>query len=295
MVLQDQKEELISLNEELKQSEDEVISQRDNIIAQKELLASQHHQLTQSIKAAEVIQSAILPVETCLNRSFEAHFVLFKPRDTVSGDFYWFSNKHDMRIMAVVDCTGHGVPGAFMSMMSYALLNEIIKIKHLRDPSQILEKLRAELKTSLKQDDLYQGYGMDMVLITLENESNEQIKVSFAGAKRPLWYITPQCTGIQEIAGDRISIGFRPHYKRSFNTHELMVPRGTLCYLTSDGLLDQNNTAMEKIGAKQLKQFLFDHHERPLDCQKVALESMLTQHMKGVSQRDDILLLGIKV
>lgn len=295
LILYEQKEELMTVNNALQQSQDEVIAQRDDIFHKKELLNKQHNKLTQSVKSAQTIQAVILPDKERIKAAFKDYFILFKPRDVVSGDFYWFENIQGKRVIAAVDCTGHGIPGAFMSMIGFTLLNEIIKTQQMTNPAQILEKLRQNIRQELKQEATYRHDGMDMAILVLENIAPNQTEVNFAGAKRPVWYITPGSNHIQEIPGSRISIGLKLHNARCFTSQKFIAPSGTLLYTGSDGLADQNNAQMDKLGTKPLQQLLFANHLLPLAEQKKRLEEVLSKHMAGMEQRDDILWMGLQL
>ena len=293
--LREQSEELLATNEELKQSEEEVTSQRDNIEEKNMLLSTQHHQLTQSVKAAFTIQKAILPSEKRLVKEFDEHFVIYRPKDVVSGDFYWVGKIHNKRIVGAIDCTGHGVPGAFMSMIGFTLLNDIIKTKQETNPAQILERLRIRVARVLNQQESGNNSGMDAAFVVLEAVENEEVQVSFAGAKRPLWYIMPNGSGLEIIKGDRVSIGFAFGQSRAITHHTIRCKKGTLLYLSSDGFVDQNNATQMKFGSENLQKLVHQNHELSLAQQKQVLEDALSNHMKNTEQRDDILWMGLKV
>ncbi|MGB0521842.1 MAG: two-component regulator propeller domain-containing protein [Flammeovirgaceae bacterium] len=295
-VLQTQKGEIVAQNEELQQQSEEIMAQRDAIEAQNKTLTIQNHHIKQSIKSAQTIQEAILPFEQRMQEELTEYFVLFRPRDVVSGDFYLMEKIENKITVAAIDCTGHGVPGAFMSLIGYALLNEIIKAKQITDPGEILEKLRFELRNALKQDKTGDQNGMDVAMVTIEYTNKEEglTKVLFAGAKRPLLYIDAN-KEMQRVKGSNVSIGIDYKDDRKITTKELYLPKGNILYLSSDGFADQNDTSRKKFGNKRIQDILIANCHLPLPEQKKVLDETLDQFMKGVQQRDDILLMGVKL
>ncbi len=273
-------------------------------LKEKEKLLTQLHekndQIISSIRYAERIQQAILPLSERLKTVFPEHFVIFKPRDIVSGDFYWFNKIGRKVVIAVVDCTGHGVPGAFMSMIGNTLLNEIVNEQRITEPALILENLHKEVRFALKQENGQTDTrdGMDVCLCTLELEKK---KIVFAGAKRPLYIVrnlksTEDGFEFIEIKGDRKSIGGRQkEKKRSFSNHEIEVEHGDMIYLTSDGFVDQNDSEGKKYGSRRLKEFLKAHADLPMDKQREMLLVELERHQGKEDQRDDITVIGIRI
>ncbi|AFM03139.1 tetratricopeptide repeat protein [Bernardetia litoralis DSM 6794] len=287
--------ELSTLNEELNQTQEEIIAQRDSIESQNILLEEQHQEIKYSIRAAQTIQNAILPLEEQMKQKLNDYFLIYRPRDVVSGDFYWLGSIGKTRIIGALDCTGHGVQGAFMSMIGFTILNKIVNTNKITKPEQILERLRKEIQQALRQKQTNQNNGMDAVIVTLEELDNNQTQVTFAGAKRPLWYIKNQETEIKEVKGSRISIGINYKDDRKITSETLVLPSGSLLYFGSDGLVDQNNMKREKLGTTKLKELLSQNALLPLNEQKEAIENALDEHMKDTKQRDDILWMGIKV
>ena len=221
-------------NEALISSEEEIRSQRDAIEVQ-------NHHITKSIKVAKTIQEAILPNQESLKQMFAEYFVIYRPRDVVSGDFYWVGNVDNKKIVAAIDCTGHGVPGAFMSMISFALINETVNTRQISRPEEALEQLRIDLRNALRQEITHNREGMDMAFVTIEPLENEQFQVEFAGAKRPLWYIEKGSPEIQKIDGSRLTIGITYQEKKSIAAQSFTCSKGTMFYIGSDGFADQNN------------------------------------------------------
>ena len=226
---------------------------------------------------------------------FPDHFVLFKPKDVVSGDFYWVQRKENMVFVAVADCTGHGVPGAFMSMIGNTLLDHIIRIKRVFNPALALEHLHTEIKRVLRQDESQDRNGMDMALCVFKKMPTNQVQLTFAGAKRSLYYTSPKPSQVQELRGSSKSIGGLQPSAYCFANQQLIFTQNDLIYLSSDGYCDQNNQARRILGKVKYQQLLQNNHRQPMAQQKKILEDTLHQHMQGTYLRDDILVLGLKL
>jgi serine phosphatase RsbU (regulator of sigma subunit) len=269
--------------------------QKNHIQRQKDILDLQHKKINASIHYAQNIQRAILPVEKELRRFFE-YFIIYRPKDIVSGDFYWYAEINSTLYLAVIDCTGHGVPGAFMSMIGNRLFNEIVLVNKIYDPAKILTILNIKIIEALRQDVSENNDGMDVCLVAI-NSHNDQRKVLFSGAKRPLLVYKNQSKEFIEIKGDRYSIG---GYKKSeqtkqFTTHEIDIEFNDILYLSSDGLIDQNNEARKRFGSSRLREILTDNIAQPLSKQQEIIENKLDHFQGNVEQRDDITLIGLKL
>jgi ligand-binding sensor domain-containing protein/serine phosphatase RsbU (regulator of sigma subunit) len=241
-----------------------------------------------SLRYAQTIQHSILPTEKEMREAFEQYFVLFEPKDVVSGDFYWMSRTEDQVLVAVLDCTGHGVPGAFMSLIGYALLNEIVNRPGVHSPSGILEDLNTEIKKLLHDSEYHNTeYGMDACFCRINTKTHE---LTYAGAKRPLLYI--ENNEVQEIKGSNVSISSR---KAMLNIEEksLTYAPGTWIYLTSDGYISQNNAQRETYGTLRLKTFLQAVSSQDAAEQCQALTDELNRFREQQPFRDDISILGI--
>ncbi len=255
------------------------------------LLAERNESIVSSIRYAERIQEAILPRPTAMSEKLREHFIIFKPKDIVSGDFYWVRQVRTKLYVAVADCTGHGVPGAFMSMIGTTLLNEIVGQKTIYDPAEILEELHIGIRESLKQKNNVNTDGMDILLCMFEKNSSV---LTFASAKRPLYQVHNH--KLIEIRGDRKAIGGRQkEERRVFTDVEVRPVKGDMIYLTSDGYVDQNGTTKHKFGSFRLKQLLQDIYHLPCKVQKTELLKVLKNHQEGKPQRDDITILGIRL
>lgn len=294
--LEVQSNELLTLNEELKQSQDEVIAQRNFIEEQNHRLRDSKRRTDQSIQAAYNIQQAILPFEEQMQSIFARHFVLYRPRDVVSGDFYWIEKVGNKTFAAVVDCTGHGVPGAFMSMIGNTLLDRLIKIQQIHNPGQALEMMNQEVRRMLHQENSKDSNGMDMIICMLEGTPESDVtKVTFAGAKRPMYYIKSDEPEVKLLKGTNKAIGGIQRADISFANQSLYLQQGSVIYLCSDGYVDQNNPHRKKIGIDKFQQLLIEAQQYTLAEQRTFFERYLNEHMQDAEQRDDILLIGFEL
>jgi serine phosphatase RsbU (regulator of sigma subunit) len=286
--------EIIQLaNRELEVQKEEIIAQVENVEKMNMILQTQNKQITSSISAAKEIQEAILPNIKLLDSLFKEHFILYYPKDVVSGDFYWAAEIDNCKYLSVVDCTGHGVPGAFMSMIGKTMLDRIILVQKNTQPSEILEAMHQQVFASLKQDTSGNKSGMDMILIKI-CKNNNKTELTFAGAKRPL-YIKHDNQALQRIDGSRKSIGGKQNPSKTFSQHTIPIETSAVVYLCTDGYTDQNDKSRQKIGSKRLITSLEELANKSLPQQKAGLEQMLLDQLKGTEQRDDILFMGIRV
>jgi serine phosphatase RsbU (regulator of sigma subunit) len=266
-------------------------------------LAEKNKQIMDSIDYAEGIQRAILPLSKKIKEALPEHFILYKPKDIISGDIYWFHLLGDKIFIAAIDCTGHGVPGALLSMMGNSILNELVKERHISDPALILQGLHNEVCRALKQGECTDSLdGMDVALCVIEKNKN---KITFAGARRPLYLVpcadSPADPQNREneciiIKGDRKSIGGRQREKeRIFTNQEIEIRAGDMIYLTTDGFSDQNNTEGQKYGSQRLLAFLPMIAKLPLSSQQQYFEEELSDFMGEEEQRDDITVIGVRM
>ncbi|MCE9501963.1 MAG: SpoIIE family protein phosphatase, partial [Leptospira sp.] len=256
--------------------------------------------ITESIRYAKTIQQSILPSKELIQWALPESFILFKPRDVVSGDFYWFlekkistgSSEETIVVLAAADCTGHGVPGAFMSMIGNSLLNDIVNARGIIQPDEILNQLHKGVRFSLNQDMTDSRDGMDVALCTIFRDRNY---LKYAGAMNSLYYI--QNGELTEIKADRRSIGgSQKEDQRIFTRHVIEIARPTTLYLTTDGYLDQfSGTDHRKFMSKRFKELLLEIHKLPMSEQKVLFDTKINNWMKGCDQIDDILVIGVKL
>jgi serine phosphatase RsbU (regulator of sigma subunit) len=285
-------EEIQTTNEELFQTQEEILAQRDLLESKNNLLEQYTNKIGKSIGAAQTIQKAILPPKAKMKELFEEHFVLFRPKDIVSGDFWWANEIDGKKYLIVADCTGHGVSGAMLTMIGSALLDRIIRLLGVTEPAEILAKLHEEIKAVLQQDQTKNNEGMD-IAITHWHYENEDCFLSFAAAKRPLLYAYQG--QIEKIAGSRRNIGGKIDSMKSFENKTFTLSKGTCLYLSSDGFADQNDVARNNFSEKRLINLLQQIQDLPMEQQKEILQTQLTEHTKGAEQRDDILVIGVRI
>ncbi|MCS6795476.1 MAG: response regulator [Raineya sp.] len=251
--------------------------------------------LLDSINYAKRIQKSVLPTEQSIAKLFKDAFVLYKPKDIVGGDFYAVFDKEDTIIVAVGDCTGHGVPGALMSMLGDALLRSIIDYKEEHSPEKILNLLKEGVSNALRQEDTQNQDGMEVGVLAYHPYSRV---VEFSSSRRDLIYF--ENGEMKEIKADKILIGGTTYYTdEQFTLHTIPLQGETTLYLFSDGYQDQFGGEMnKKIGSKKLKELLASIHHKPMYEQKVFLETFLQEWMRyqpNNEQMDDILVMGIRV
>ena len=293
--LQEAHDELQVNNEELQQTQEEIEAQRDTLEIQNTRLLRYQKRIDNSFKVAQLIQMAVLPYQRKMDELLKDYFVIYKPKDIVSGDFYWLNKIDNQVFLVVIDCTGHGVPGAFVALICNTLFDKIIRIWKLKDPAQILARANEEINIVLRQEVSGYRLGMDVALCRLDTAENQATQVHFSGAKRPLYYIKKGQDKLEEIRGTRLSIGTSPDTVQTFTTQSILLEKGSIIYLGTDGYADQNNKQRKAFTSRRLKQELVAMHHHPLPQQKLMLDKMLTQYMDKTDQRDDILLIGKKI
>ncbi len=221
------------------------------------------------------------------------HFILFKPRDIVSGDFYWTTRKENKLIIAAADCTGHGVPGAFMSMLGIASLSEIVNKNREEKASEILNKLRDNVKATLSQTSEANSAkdGMDIALCVIDYDT---MTIQYAGAYNPLIIIRDN--GMIQYKADRMPIGVYLREKDSFTNHEIEVKKNDIIYMYSDGYVDQfGGEKGQKFSSKKFKELLLEIHNEPLIKQEELLNDKFFEWKGQSNQIDDVLVFGGKI
>jgi serine phosphatase RsbU (regulator of sigma subunit)/tetratricopeptide (TPR) repeat protein len=252
-------------------------------------------QITDSIDYAKRIQEAILPDQEEIQQLFPESFIFFRPLDIVSGDFYWYSAENDRVILVVADCTGHGVPGAFMSMIGNTLLNEIVNQKKITDPGTILKWLNEGVIDALhqnKETNAKQHDGMEMGICSIDLGNKE---LTFAGSRHNL-YLFGTDNQLIEIKGDRTHIGgIKDNEPKKFTTHVLSIKDGVTLYLCTDGFMDQSGgSANKRLTSRKFKELLIRMQEIPVPAQKELMEDEFEQWKGTQKQKDDVLVMGIK-
>jgi serine phosphatase RsbU (regulator of sigma subunit)/Tfp pilus assembly protein PilF len=263
----------------------EIKHQRDQIFQQKQ-------EITDSIQYASRIQNAILPPETLLSRLSD-HFILYKPRDIVSGDYYWMTQKDGNTVVVAADCTGHGVPGALMSMLGISFMNEIINKNDMIQPNEILNKLRENVVNSLHQKGV-EGEAQDGMDLSLCIINHEKTKLQFAGAYNPLYLIRDDV--LIEYKPDKMPIGIYKDKTDSFTNHEIDIQTGDVFYLLTDGYVDQfGGPKAKKFMVKKFKDLLLEIYKKNMKEQKEILSNIFDEWKGNINQIDDILVMGIRI
>jgi len=296
---------------EISEQKEEIESQRDEIEAQRDLVFAQKKEITDSIGYAQRIQTAILPQENYLDKIIPEYFVLFKPRDIVSGDFYWIKEVDSSIIIVAADGTGHGVPGAFMSMLGITLLNELLVEGKVNKPGEILGQLRDKVKSMLVQKGTIrdQKDGMDMAIAVIDKEKRE---LQFAGAYHPLYFIRDkdQITGKEpgsdsalegedatlfELKGDKQPIGI--HWvENDFTNQKVRLKENDTVYVFSDGYVDQyGGEQRKKFKTQKFKELLLSVQSKSMEKQKEDIEETFELWRGNNEQIDDVCVIGVRV
>ncbi|OJJ17979.1 hypothetical protein BKI52_29425 [marine bacterium AO1-C] len=290
--------ELRETNEELQQTNEELQTTLTQIKKQSEMIQEFNENITESINYAKVMQTNMLPSLGEIRRYLSESFIFYRPRDVVSGDFYWFTplgesgkgaaRNADKVILVVGDCTGHGVPGAFMSIKGAVLLNQIINLQGITSPEAILHELDRNIHYALNQDKTSNRDGMDIGILLIDFK---QRQLEFAGAKNNLLYIHEGC--LYETKGHMLSVGGYPEYKRTFEKVTLPLVPNTHYYLTSDGYTDQfGGPQGKKFLRSRFKSLLLDMHMLPMEEQSTIIQNTFTHWKLDQEQIDDILVMG---
>lgn len=269
--------------------------QKDNILLaeQKAEIEKQKEEITDSIKYAQRIQQAVVPSSERAQEILPEHFILWRPRDIVSGDFWWMTEKAGKIVIVAADCTGHGVPGAFMSMLGVSFLNEIVNRQETPVANLILNDLRTSVKTTLKQTGK-EGEakdGMDMALVILDKEKKI---IQYSGAYNPLYLIREG--EIIETKADKNPIGIYIKEKESFTNHDIQLQEGDTFYIFSDGFVDQfGGEKNMKFKSRRFKELLITLQEKSLLEQKEILDVTVDEWRGEIPQVDDIIIVGVRV
>lgn len=260
------------------------------------LLEQKNKEITDSLRYAFQIQMAILPEKAILNKYIPNHFVFYRPKDIVSGDFYWFSRKEDKIFIAAIDCTGHGVPGAFMSLIGYTNLNKIVDEFGVNEPDIILASLDQYVTAALQKNNINSDFkeGMDIALCFLDTRN--QI-LTYSGAYRPLYVYRQDVACVEEIAPTKISIGGNnEHIRKDFVAHQVQLQKGDRFYIFTDGITDQfGGKDNKKYTSRQFKSFLQSVQTMPMDAQGLTLETEFERWRGTQIQVDDVLVIGVQV
>ncbi|WP_044205691.1 two-component regulator propeller domain-containing protein [Flammeovirga sp. OC4] len=323
--LAERNNDLVMINEEVQQQAEELEMQRDNLSNTNKLISERNMELndknnkisnlleqlqtangeitqknrhiTDSIRYAQTMQEAILPITEQFSSYFQNHFILFKPKDIVSGDFYWVSVKDEKNrlFIASVDCTGHGVPGAFMSMIGMSLLNKIVNEYNIEDPSSILIHLDEGIRKALKQEHSKNTDGMDLSIVRIDQHGEEK-NLCFSSAKGSMYIYFSDQQELQRVVGDKISIGgIRRKKEKKFTEQHFQLKKDDRFFLLTDGYIDQCDEDRKKFGSVKFEKILNQTIRMPLERQHQLLLDVLRIHQGEMEQRDDITILGFEI
>ncbi|MGD0755068.1 MAG: SpoIIE family protein phosphatase [Bacteroidales bacterium] len=263
------------------------------VIERTQKIEAQNKEIRCSIQYASRIQHALLPPNEEFKKLLPSYFVLSKPRDIVSGDYYWLASKDDQVFIVVADCTGHGVPGAFMSILGVSFLNEIVNNGVTIKANEILNQLCEQVIKSLHQtgkcDETRDG--MEMAICIIDSDKK---KLQYSGAFRPLYLIRDK--ELKEFKGDKRPIGIYEQEDQSFTNKEILIKKNDIIYLFTDGYVDQLGGADRKtFRTENFKKLLIDIHNMSMPEQKKTLEKKFEDWRSDIDQVDDILIVGIKM
>lgn len=262
------------------------------LIEQNRVLTEQHKDITDSIRYAKRIQESILQTHDQIKQIFNDSFLLYKPRDIVSGDYYWFYENEDYKFAAAIDCTGHGVPGAMMSMIANSIFKEVFLNRKEVETDKILYALDQELEKALNSNQAeISNDGMDVALIRINKQTGE---LQFSGALRSIMVVEQDT--IKEIRGSRYPLGFYPDVQKEFEKLTFYPEKGSNVYLYSDGFADQfGGEFLKKMNRTNFKELLRASYDIPIDEQEAFLEYSFNNWKQQEEQTDDVLMIGIKL
>lgn len=293
---------------EIEKQKEEIMAQRDSLEEQRNMLSEANANLTRayseieeknrhiedSIRYAKRIQNAILPPSEYVRRLFEDHFILYLPKDIVSGDFYWVSHNDNKVYIAAVDCTGHGVPGAFMSIVGHDRLNYAVNVAEAVHPNEILDSLNKGVTDTLRQtrSEISVKDGMDIALISIDFDNHQ---LEYAGAFNPLYHFRDD--ELIQVPADKFPIGaFLGEELNKFQNNKVELKKDDVFYIFSDGYADQfGGPKNKKFMTKRFRDKLLSIHKKPMNEQREDLAETIKDWMGDATQVDDILIIGIKI
>jgi ligand-binding sensor domain-containing protein/serine phosphatase RsbU (regulator of sigma subunit) len=281
---------------ELREEKEKVEVINKEVIEQKALIENKNIEITDSIKYAKNIQEALLPPLADTENAFDNCFILYLPKDIVSGDFFWYSEHNNKQYIAAADCTGHGVPGAFMSIVGNNLLKEIINQKNISNPGEILFELHQGVKIALNQNnhENERRDGMDIALCVYDKEKGV---IEYAGANRPLWiYRKEKAYELEITKASKYPIGgLELEEKREYTSHSIPVNSGDTIYIFSDGFADQfGGPRGKKYMVSNMQKLLLDNIQLPMPEQKKNVAASFRNWKDDLEQIDDVLVIGIR-
>lgn len=270
--------------------------QKKLFMEQKLLIEESHREIKDSINYAKRIQSAIIPSNRIIKESFSEAFVLYKPKDVVAGDFYWLEPCKSQVLFAACDCTGHGVPGAMVSVICNNALNRSVREFGLTEPGKILDKTREIVISEFEKSDDEVKDGMDISLISVSSGNGSGgSKIEWSGANNPLWILRKAGSEIEEIKADKQPIGKYADAK-NFTTHQKNLEKGDIVYLITDGYQDQfGGEKGKKFKASSLKELLISVRTESMDKQKSLIDAAFEEWRGKLEQIDDVCVIGVRV
>jgi serine phosphatase RsbU (regulator of sigma subunit)/Tfp pilus assembly protein PilF len=285
---------LYKQNEAIQRQKEEIVAQRNDIEKINQMITEKNNQITDSIQYAKRIQLSLLPDDELIRKNFTDSFVFFLPKDIVSGDFYWLKNSNDILCIAIIDCTGHGVPGAFMTLLANSLLNQISFEENINhSPASLLCILDEKVKQNLSQHNIESATfeGMDMGLCVINLKTRQ---INYAGAKIPLYYVHDG--RFLQVKPDRFSVGGNEIQEKQFTNKTLSLNSGDLIYLATDGFQDQfGGRDGKKFMKLNFRDLIRQVSLEPVSRQKEILEKTFHEWKGSNQQTDDVLIMGIQV
>ena len=283
---------ITSETDEIKKKNTQIVSAFKKIEIQRNEIESKNIAITDSIYYAKRIQTAILPSDKKVKELLKNSFIFYQPKDIVSGDFYWVEQVNDEIIFSAIDCTGHGVPGAFVSLIAYNMINKVVLENQVTNPAKILNKMDELMQSLFKNSDNNIRDGVDMGICSYNIKTNE---LNFAGAFHSLFICDDN--ELIEIKGNRESIGFSIYEnKKDFVNHKIVTKKGSTLYLCTDGLPDQfGGIKGKKLKWKGLKEQLFLWHKQPINNQKNTVKTFFDNWKNDLEQLDDVCIIGVRI
>lgn len=267
--------------------------QKEEIERQRDEISVKNREITSSIEYAKTLQDAILPDERYISKHIEKHFILWLPRDIVSGDFYWFYEKDGLIFFAVADCTGHGVPGAFVSMTCHNVLNQVVIDQKIEEPGEILSRVHRIVSNVFHREGSLStaNDGMDVVICCV---NKKEMKLKYAGAMNPFIHVKNKIA--TELKTDRMAIGGRTPHGFQFENHVVSIEKGDWFYMYSDGYQDQfGGINGKKFMSANFKKMLADNSGSNAADQKIKLHESLLKWQRGYDRIDDVLVVGFTI
>ncbi|MBQ1698691.1 MAG: SpoIIE family protein phosphatase [Bacteroidales bacterium] len=295
--IKEQNEVLSEQHKRLEEQAQKLTEAFQELALRNKQITTKTNYITDSIKYAQTIQEAMLPGEEQM-RTFFDNFIVYRPKDIVSGDFYWMTTTPEYTFAVLGDCTGHGVPGAFMSMIGIRILGELINENKIYCPSVILENMHGKIQAALKQDVSENNDGMDIAICRFKRVQGQphQWELQYAGAKQPIFIYRRNADEVETVEADRRGIGGQTYAEVFlFTDHDVCLNNGDRVYLTTDGIKDQNNIMRKRFGTARVKLMLKATFTEHIEDQKMFVDALLNNWQGLEEQRDDISLWGFEL